>query len=71
MGKKNRLQDSNTEKANCIECSRNVKRKSTFCTVGAHWIHYHCEKLTSKEIQEIENSKPDAEYKCKICSEET
>ena len=59
------------EKGSCIKCKKNVKSKSTYCTYGSHWIHYNCERLSQNEIQVVEKSKPDAEYKCKVCNMES
>ena len=53
----------------CVKCKKNCKSRGTFCTIGSHWVHYNCERLTNEEITRIEKSK-DENYMCKICQNE-
>jgi hypothetical protein len=59
---------SSSSSINCIKCKKKYKTKSTYsvsyCTEGRHWVHYNCEKLSNKEI---ENKGQNSEYTCKIC----
>ena len=54
----------------CPKCNKKCRTRSTYCTDGQHWVHYKCQKLTNQEIQEIENSKSDDQYQCKLCMEQ-
>ena len=59
-----------TDDATCPKCNKKCRTRSTYCTAGQHWVHYKCQKLTNQEIQEIENSKSDDQYQCKLCMEQ-
>ena len=54
----------------CPKCNKKCRTRSTYCTDGQHWVHSKCQKLTNQEIQEIENSKSDDQYQCKLCMEQ-
>jgi hypothetical protein len=47
-------------------CIKKCKTKSTYCTEGGHWVHYNCEKLSNKEIENVEQGQ-NSEYTCTIC----
>jgi len=55
-----------TGDATCPKCNKKCRTRSTYCTAGQHWVHYKCQKLTDQEINEIENSKSDDQYQCKL-----
>ncbi|VDI31295.1 Hypothetical predicted protein [Mytilus galloprovincialis] len=55
--------DSNSVR--CLKCNRNCKTRAVQCTNG-HWVHYSCEKLSLKEIQNL----PHIDYCCKTCSKQ-
>ena len=59
---------STQESAEKAQCS-NVS-KAVYCEASDHWIHYKCDKLSEKEITDIENHKVSS-YVCKNCSNET
>ena len=59
---------STQESAEKAQCS-NVS-KAVYCEASDHWIHYKCDKLSEKEITDIENHKVSC-YVCKNCSNET
>ena len=70
-GKSNKNQKnspSQDENIKCKKCNKNCRKRSSFCSYGEHWVHYNCERLTDVEIREIETSKPDEQYTCKLCS---
>ena len=57
------------DKAQCVKCKKNVKSKAVYCEASDHWIHYNCDKLSEKEITDIEKHK-ESSYVCKKCSSE-
>jgi hypothetical protein len=57
---------SSSSSINCIKCKNKYKTKSTYCTEGRHWVHYNCEKLSNKEIENVEQGQ-NSEYTCNIC----
>jgi hypothetical protein len=57
---------SSSSSINCIKCKKKYKTKSTYCTEGRHWVHYNCEKLSNKEIENVEQGQ-NSEYTCTIC----
>ena len=57
---------SSSSSINCIKCKKKYKTKSTYCTEGRHWVHYNCEKLSNKEIENVEQGQ-NSEYTCNIC----
>jgi hypothetical protein len=42
------------EDISCNKCRKICKTRSTYWTVGEHWIHYKCEKLNPEQITSIE-----------------
>ena len=59
------------EKAQCSKCNRNVKSKAVYCEAFDHWIHYKCNKLSEKQITDIENHKVSCyRYVCMNCSKD-
>ena len=52
----------------CKKCKRNVQTRGVFCSLGKHWIHYVCGRLTTDAIDKIENS-DDLAYTCILCSD--
>ena len=55
-----------TSRSSSINCNNKCKTKSTCCTEGGHWVHYNCEKLSNKEIENVEQGQ-NSVYTCKIC----
>ncbi|CAC5411734.1 unnamed protein product [Mytilus coruscus] len=51
----------------CFKCKRHCRTRSVMCK-NNHWVHYKCDKLAEKEIEEIEQSVHN--YVCKICINE-
>ncbi|CAC5398155.1 unnamed protein product [Mytilus coruscus] len=45
----------------CPKCNRKCLSKCIECSVGNHWIHFKCEKLTKEQINTLEQS-PDVPY---------
>ena len=43
----------NKDDIQCLKCNKPCRKRNTFCTEGSHWIHYHCEKLSSEEIKKL------------------
>ena len=56
------------ENIKCKKCGKNCRKRSSYCSLGQHWVHYNCERLDEAEIRAIEMSKPDEQYTCKLCS---
>ena len=56
-----------TQSIQCIKCKKNCKNRSTYCSTGAHWIHYRCERLTVGEIEALESEVDEQDYTCKLC----
>ena len=55
------------KKSYCIKCKKPVKSRATYCDIGGHWTHYHCERLSKEEIECREKESNQAAYCCKIC----
>ena len=51
----------------CPRCRKNCYRRSAFCEIGSHWIHYGCDKLSESDIQRLTNDKGFI-YNCKRCA---
>ena len=51
----------------CPRCRKNGYRRSAFCEIGSHWIHYGCDKLSESDIQRLTNDKGFI-YNCKRCA---
>ena len=50
----------------CTRCKRSCKTRAAVCQVGNHWIHYHCDRLTTYEIDRLHNDRGFI-YTCKDC----
>ena len=70
INKNHELRTAETGDATFPKCNKKCRTRSTYCTVGQHWVHYKCQKLTNQEINEIENSKSEDQYQCKLCREQ-
>ena len=55
------------ENIQCPRCKKNCCRRSAFCELGSHWIHYGCDRLTETDIQRLSNDKGYI-YNCKRCA---
>ena len=53
------------EDISCNKCRKICKTRSTYWTVGEHWIHYKCEKLNPEQITSIEATTT-ADYICTL-----
>ncbi|CAG2248026.1 unnamed protein product [Mytilus edulis] len=52
----------------CFKCTKNCRTKSTFCNSGRHWVHYNCQRLSTKEIELLEKEELE-DYTCRICQD--
>ncbi|MES9884384.1 MAG: hypothetical protein ABW185_26350 [Sedimenticola sp.] len=50
----------------CNKCNKKCLTRAAVCELGEHWVHYHCDKLTTSEIDRLINDN-DAIYNCKHC----
>jgi hypothetical protein len=66
LGKAPATKQHEIEDISCNKCRKNCKTRSTYCTVGEHWIHYKCEKLNPEQITAIEATTT-ADYICTLC----
>ena len=55
------------ENIQCPRCKKNCCRRSAFCELGSHWLHYGCDRLTETDIQRLTNDKGYI-YNCKRCA---
>ena len=62
----NNHENVETGDATCPKCNKKCRTRSTYCIAGQHWVHYKCQTPTDQEINEIENSKSDDQYQCKL-----
>ncbi|CAC5405199.1 unnamed protein product [Mytilus coruscus] len=53
----------------CYKCKRNCRSRGVFCTVGNHWVHSRCQKLSSDEINEVERDSGKY-FKCTLCRDQ-
>jgi len=51
----------------CIKCKRNVVTRGVMCTIGQHWVHYICDRLTKQEVENLEQKNHNETYNCKTC----
>ena len=51
----------------CTRCQRQCKSRAVCCDTCEQWTHYHCEKLSQAEINNIETNS-DSEFNCRSCS---
>ena len=70
INKNHEVRTAETGDATCPKCNKKCRTRSTYCTVGQHWVHYKWQTLTDQEIQVIENSKSEDQYQCKLCREQ-
>ena len=50
----------------CTKCKRACKTRAAVCQIGNHWIHYHCDRLSSDEIDRLHKDTGYI-YNCKDC----
>ena len=52
----------------CFKCKKKCRTRSTVCSTCQHWIHYNCKRLSTKEIESLEQEELE-DYTCRICEE--
>lgn len=50
----------------CTVCRKHCNTRAIFCTMGGHWIHYRCDRMSKPEIEAAEGNNSD-DYICKAC----
>lgn len=62
----------NEQNEKCVKCNRSCKTRAVLCK-NNHWVHFHCEKLSVSEIEQIESNMKEVYTcsKCRIVSETT
>jgi len=62
----------NEQNEKCTKCNRSCKTRAVLCK-NNHWVHFHCEKLSVSEIEQIESNMNEVYTcsKCRIASETT
>jgi hypothetical protein len=62
----------NEQDEKCVKCNRSCKTRAVLCK-NNHWVHFHCEKLSDSEIEQIESNMKEVYTcsKCRIVSETT
>lgn len=54
------------ENIDCPRCKKKCRSRSAFCEMGAHWIHYFCDRLGEAVIHRLTHDKGFI-YNCKHC----
>ncbi|CAC5412448.1 unnamed protein product [Mytilus coruscus] len=44
------------------------RTRSTFCSSGQHWVHFNCLRISTKEIESLEQEELE-DYTCRICED--
>ena len=64
-----KLAPEDESETKCIKCKKNCQSRAVLCSHKQHWVHYHCEKLSAEQIEEV-NKPTHLMYRCNDCSSE-